>query len=220
MNLVLPGFGGAASGHCQVAAQGIISISLLIACSVYFEWIESRIGWKSIFATYLLIGMLTSWKQTALSTVRKDCPPYVTLFFYGISLTAIALILVQPRLTGYSLYFIPTASMTPTLQPGDIILAKKLDEALKPKLGEIVTFTDQTGTMHYIKRVSQKPFALHRSDEDQFYLLGDNSEQSMDSRHMGLIKRTSIQDSAKIVLINTATFSRRLLELTEDNVNH
>ena len=71
--------------------------------------------------------------------------------------------------------------MTPFLKAGDTVLVFKF---LKPKVGDIVVFkfADQK---FYIKRIS-------KIKKHQYYLKGDNSKKSIDSREMGWIYKKDI----------------------------
>jgi phage repressor protein C with HTH and peptisase S24 domain len=64
-------------------------------------------------------------------------------------------------------------SMEPTYQPGAVVLGLKW---LRPKVGSVVVA--EHGGRELIKRVA-------RIEEQGFYLLGDNSEHSTDSRTYG-----------------------------------
>ena len=58
-----------------------------------------------------------------------------------------------PTLFGYQMYFIRTGSMSPYLEPGDIIISKKYDggELIAGKDGDVVTYYgDVNGTTQFI----------------------------------------------------------------------
>lgn len=65
------------------------------------------------------------------------------------------------------------ASMHPTLPHGKLIIASRLK---KPKVGDVVIVKHHR--VEVLKRV-------HDLKEDQAYLLGDNPQESTDSRHYG-----------------------------------
>jgi nickel-type superoxide dismutase maturation protease len=78
-------------------------------------------------------------------------------------------------------------SMMPTLSPGDTVLTRKRH----PKLDDIVIARHDGREV--IKRVT-------RIEADRYYLIGDNSEDSTDSRHYGFINKSDILGTIMIVL--------------------
>lgn len=79
------------------------------------------------------------------------------------------------------------ASMAPTLGEGSLVIARKR----LPRLGEIAIA--RIKNMEIIKRVV-------RIEGNSFYLVGDNSLESTDSRHFGKIAKTDIIGTIMIVL--------------------
>lgn len=71
-------------------------------------------------------------------------------------------------------------SMTPRYTHGKIVFASKLKQ---PKVGDVVIAKHHR--VEIMKRVSQL-------EEDKVYLLGDNPEESTDSRHFGWLPIKSI----------------------------
>lgn len=65
------------------------------------------------------------------------------------------------------------ASMHPTLPHGKLVVASRLK---KPRVGDVVIVKHHK--VEVLKRV-------HELKDDQAYLLGDNPEESTDSRHYG-----------------------------------
>lgn len=78
-------------------------------------------------------------------------------------------------------------SMLPLLQPGDEVLySPKAYEQCRPQVGEIVIAQHpQRGELLMIKRIG-------KVDGDRYYLLGDNSAQSTDSRVFGWVRYSQI----------------------------
>lgn len=79
------------------------------------------------------------------------------------------------------------SSMKPTLEPGSLVVALKRPT----KVGDIVIA--RRGNKDIIKRVK-------RVDGNSHYLIGDNSEESTDSRHYGNIAKSDILGTIMIVL--------------------
>jgi type IV secretory pathway protease TraF len=70
--------------------------------------------------------------------------------------------------------------MSPNLTPGRIVLGWNIG---KPKVGELIIFRHQG--LDKIKRVSS-------IENDAFYVLGDNPDESTDSRSFGYIERGQV----------------------------
>lgn len=72
-------------------------------------------------------------------------------------------------------------SMSPALRPGqDILSFNWAYLGRKPKVGDIVIV--KSGIVKRVQRI----------EGDKIYLIGDNMEESTDSRHFGLIDRKQI----------------------------
>lgn len=91
-------------------------------------------------------------------------------------------------------------SMIPTFKNGDIVVCKKLYDKNDIKTGDIVVFKHD-GSM-LIKRVAAAPGEkavvtdIELSDtmgKDEYFLLGDNSSNSKDSRDFGPVKSDDIK---------------------------
>lgn len=77
--------------------------------------------------------------------------------------------------------------MTPTLHPGDIVVGWRV----KPRVGAVVIA--RHAEREIIKRVKQ-------ADDKGYYLVGDNQEESTDSRHYGKINRRAILGTVMIIV--------------------
>ena len=92
-------------------------------------------------------------------------------------------------------------SMFPTLDDGDRIFVNGLDKT--PGKGQIIVF--KKGKIPLVKRVAGVPGDTIEIDgekteipEGKYYVLGDNSEVSLDSREFGLIDRKAIKGTMLI----------------------
>jgi signal peptidase I len=93
----------------------------------------------------------------------------------------------------------PSISMQPTLLPNDLIIVNKLTyKFASPNKGDLVAFK-QDGTV-YVKRISSLPSEegemisgkVITLEADEYFVLGDNSSNSKDSRYFGPVKKSNI----------------------------
>jgi len=108
--------------------------------------------------------------------------------------------ILKDKIFGVHLYFVPSMSMSPALIPGDFILidtwAYKQD---KPKTNDIIIFTSEAHEGILVKRIQPWPEAVTK---EGYYVLGDNRNDSVDSRRFGGIKLEQIRGKVKLVLIS------------------
>ncbi len=70
--------------------------------------------------------------------------------------------------------------MSPFLKPGNKVLISKFG---KIKIGDVVVF--KINNIHFIKRISE-------IKNNQYFVLGDNKKESIDSRKFGWIEKKDI----------------------------
>ena len=83
-------------------------------------------------------------------------------------------------------------SMVPTLRPGDL-LAVRFPQGREPRVGQVVVAS--TDRRELVKRVVAVPGERFRDGvlgEDEFWLEGDNTRSSTDSRAIGPVHRRDI----------------------------
>jgi signal peptidase I len=127
------------------------------------------------------------------------------------------------------LYTIPSASMMPTLAPGDHILVTPYGASAQPQRGYVVVF--RRGEMVLVKRVIAtegeliasrlgrvviggrtiaEPYVAAQAasgaiesqivPHDCYFVMGDNRASSLDSRSWGVLPRSAIIGRARMVL--------------------
>jgi signal peptidase len=79
-----------------------------------------------------------------------------------------------PQIFGYQLYIIKSASMSPTLDTGSIILSKKPTDATSLEVGDIVTFS-QAGTT-----ITHRIIEVVKEDNIKYRTKGDNPNNTPD----------------------------------------
>lgn len=141
-------------------------------------------------------------------------------FFFGVVRPFVAEVL-----------FIPSASMAPTLQAGDHVLAEKSAYRLsEPRRGELVVFEAagalnvkrvaglagdrveiRDGVLHVDGEPRREPYVAHRLNDGDFFgpvrvppghvfVLGDNRQNSLDSRSLGPIPEERLVGEVRLRL--------------------
>lgn len=84
----------------------------------------------------------------------------------------------------FSIFRVEDHSMKPNFNEGDYVVISRWYK--KPKSGDVIVFSDKESGRHMIKRIE-------RIDNfDYIFVVGDNSEESVDSRSFGAISNNSI----------------------------
>jgi len=129
------------------------------------------------------------------------------LLFISTSLLGLTLgYLYKDTWLGVHIYFVPSMSMYPTLKPGQFILVDTWLYINEPiRLGDVVVFKQKKAsgrqqTSWLVKRIANWPEG-EIEQNGLFYVLGDNSSASHDSRRFGGIKQESIVGKVNVVLL-------------------
>jgi signal peptidase I len=143
---------------------------------------------------------------------------------------AIALVLAAVVRSTLHIYSIPSASMQPTLQPGDHIIVTPYFGDARPSRGDVVVFNSPIKPDELmVKRVIAEagdliatvngrvtigghaiaePYAANATlfiapqivPADSYFVLGDNRANSYDSRQWGTLPRALVAGRARMVL--------------------
>jgi signal peptidase I len=134
------------------------------------------------------------------------------IVFLGIALTSYY---NREEWLGIGLYHVPTRSMTPSIQPGDIVIVDTWAYRQTPaEIGDVVLF-EKPGTDNnlLIKRVEKITGNTGGQERTRLFLTGDNANFSSDSRHFGWVDITSLRGRVRQILLNYSVrgieFSRR-----------
>ena len=88
--------------------------------------------------------------------------------------------------TVFFIGYVPTASMEPTLKKGSLIFGTRIFDDLET--GDVIVFTkDGTVMVKRIAAIAGETITVdgvsYTVPEDSYFVLGDNMEESKDSRH-------------------------------------
>lgn len=89
------------------------------------------------------------------------------------------------RIAPFVLLSIRGESMSPTLKPGQKVLVQKQWFFCKINTSEVIAFSHPLNGNLLIKRVK-------KIENGKYYVMGDNKQESTDSRDFGLISSSSI----------------------------
>jgi len=176
------------------------ALALLITCLLPLVFTALRATTSFAGLALLLFCIFTVHLSDFLFEIREPeirTKPNVYRIFLSITITiAIIITFLQYRdeILGIDLYYIPSNSMTPTLLPGDIVLADTWISVEEIKPGDVIVFEhpDAKGFL-LIKRVIKK-------DSQSFMVAGDNRANSLDSRTLGKIALHLVKGKATEIL--------------------
>lgn len=190
-SLIIPGLGQAIKGYWPKALG---FLAALLGCFIFI--CLSRlifVAW-GLEALTLLVALIHV--TSAISAARLPILPVgytsrvfkPTLFAVLCIGLGTAIFSARASVLGINLYYVPSASMSPTLLPGDLILVDTRAYAERqPKIGDVTVFSvsEQSNSFH-VKRIRA------RTDEGAFIMRGDNVSASLDSRYYGEIPLKSL----------------------------
>ena len=136
----------------------------------------------------LVHGSLIKKKLKDQNTYERNSRyALVILVVVNISLTVISHI-HKSALFGFELFHVPSASMSPTIHIGDIVLTDTRLETSSLNRSDIIVFKRHARGIVLLKRLQD----IRRVDSDslELYVVGDNAYRSQDSRSFGWVDST------------------------------
>lgn len=206
LNLLIPGTGQALLGYWRLAflIQGVLLGLVLILC-----WSRLVFEPAAILASTLLVGGVyvfscaCCFRDSATPTFQGNRNFILFCLFIIVCSTCFAIAFAfKDRWLGVHIYYVPTESMSPTLEPGQLILVDTWAYNNKmPTVGEVVVFQLAGVEQTYVKRITPWPDGQLQRD-GLWYVMGDNRGASVDSRRFGGIKPEWLAGQVRLVLFS------------------
>ena len=207
LNIAVPGSGFVAAGYFRLA---ITTQVLLIAVTAVTCWTQiifrpaGALAWilavvsAHLFSTVVLLYKL---KERRSSLRVKSLIAGLAFAAAGIGVFICGFVTKEHWL-GVHINFVPSASMQPTLEPGDFILVDTwISLRNVPAINDVVIFTSPLHKDFLVKRIQAWPES-GTTDNEGYFVMGDNRTYSTDSRHFGGISREQIKGRVRMVLLS------------------
>jgi len=201
VNLILPGMGLCLSGrlHWALLTQGCLLLTVALLC-----WSRLVFTPAALLVGLIFIGFI--YVVSSGLCLYADHKQDRQKWWHSLLFTAVSLGLLsvgfgyKQHLLGAHVYFVPSMSMHPTLKPGQFILIDTwIYDDQKPSINDVVVFRHEESGQWLVKRISPWPDGKTQN-EDLWYVLGDNSSQSRDSRYFGGIATDQIVGQVRLIL--------------------
>lgn len=193
--LATPGGGHALIGNFKtgILLQGCLILLITITCLTrLITYPFAPLALFILIISLHIFSALFAWNSSG-NSLSNNYSAIKTVIFFSISLATLSFLFISKSASlGINLYYIPSASMMPTLQPGDIILVDTwIYGHTQPAAGDIATFHDPLIPKRtLIKRVSN--IRTTKGNEVSIFFQGDNADHSSDSRHFGWISADKV----------------------------
>jgi signal peptidase I len=130
------------------------------------------------------VGVILSIRRASTLPWLKTLGVFVLLCTLNIGIT-LSSHLYKDQWFGFAFYHIPSESMSPTLQTGDVALIDTWIYKNQPALADDIIIVKRTATsMVLAKRLQQ---SRNHNEKIELFIVGDNPNNSIDSRRFGWI---------------------------------
>ncbi|MCE2572813.1 S26 family signal peptidase [Motilimonas eburnea] len=195
----------------------LVMALLWVATLAISRWVLEPIGF-----TLLLVGLfgihLLSY-VAALILFRRDgqasvsLKRYIALLMSTLLYCGVAYLChtYKAQWFGFAFYHIPSASMTPTLQVGDVVVVDTWsNQANTITTGDVIVLKRSASDLVLAKRLKEK---RNNNGQWELYLAGDNPSGSVDSRQFGWVTSDYIIGKISFVWFSFENRHRLLLSL-------
>lgn len=227
LSLCCAGLGHLYAGHLKRGlVLFLVSLMVLPFAALAAVILSSTAALIGLIASFL--GLLGLWIYAVVDACRMTArtnvadpheyqqPVIYALFIAaGIGLPALSTLYIRQNLL--AAYYLPTGSMAPTLRPGDRILANKMHGRLNQlnRQDLIVFRPPDHRDQNHVKRVVGLPGdQVDVAGENltvppgMCFVLGDNRDNSRDSRHFGPVPLGDVVGVAEYIYLPADTWSR------------
>lgn len=222
LSFILPSCGQFWLRCYRCAIVIIVSLVLCVGLFCWTDWIfEPQYGvymlycLGALYVINLISAAVLGWRRAAQVKLTQQMLAVVPALVIGFVL----LIKFKAMVFGVHVFYIPSKSMMPVLNVGDFVLVDPSYRGIENIYNDdIVVFMQQGDSEYYIKRVIAKPGDKLQAnngllsvndelkfsnlndlketatilDSGSFFVMGDNHQNSHDSRHWGLLERSQI----------------------------
>lgn len=204
-NLIIPGAGLALVGHWRPAY--LVQFSLIAAVSVicWSRLVFEPWGVLLLLGLVMLVYLVSTGFCIVISSSLVMKPLVKTasvgLFLFFSTATLSAGFIYKSYWLGVQVYFVPSPSMQPTLEPGDIILVDTWAyQERSPQQKDVAIFHHKSNNQWLVKRIGTWPNGK-LTNNGEYFMLGDNAKASQDSRFFGGVGSEQLAGKVKLVLL-------------------
>ncbi len=210
LSLLIPGWGQIYLGRTALAVAFqvvILSAGIGLCWSRLILHPEVFLLLGIIILAIHLTSVVSCWIASEKNQVRK-ITDMIAIVVFPVLFASLALSFYYYRENwlGVGLYQIPTQSMQPSIQPGDIVIVDTWAyRDSVASIGDVILFVKPTtGKNLLLKRVEQVSLSDANRPETRYYLTGDNAGASNDSRYFGWVEPKWLRGRADRTLLNYA----------------
>jgi signal peptidase I len=214
MAVAMPGMGQIYNGEViKGISFFIIFLALYIIGFQYIVLLGDTLLIAGVLCTILAVlcvyaaSIIQAFRRANKLPSVSDKAAYNHWYFY-VAIWMLGYVLISGTVYDYvrnnyiEAFKIPSSSMEPTVLRGDRVLADKTAyQRMPPKKGDIVIFVFKDDrSKRYIKRIEAMPGdtirladgSMQTVPHGSVYVLGDNKENSIDSRTLGFIPLSDV----------------------------